>query len=122
MSSETEADVPAVQDAARELSRSTGDFKQAVEKLQAELQRDEGCWSDDEIGKGFAQKYSDAGKVRENLAKLSDSLDNFATEGLPKAVESIQKLDSELGENLRKFADQVDDYKPGSDLPSDDSA
>ena len=119
MDSETDVDVPAVQDAARELSRSTGDFKESVEKLRAELERDEGCWSDDEIGKQFEQKYGEADQVKDNLRELGKSLDQFAKEGLPKAVENLQQLDSQFGEELQKFADQVGDYKPASDRSGD---
>lgn len=122
MDSETDVDVPAVQDAARELSRSTGDFKQAVDDLRAELNRDQGCWSDDELGKGFEQKYGEADQVKENLTKLGDSLEQFATEGLPKAVENLQQLDSQFGEEIQKFADQIGDYKPSSGRSGGDSS
>ena len=120
MSSETEADVPAVQDAARELSRSTGDFKESVENLRAALERDEGCWSDDEIGKQFAQKYGEANEIKDNLKNLGESLDEFANDGLPQAVGNIQQLDSQFGDELKKFADQVGDYKPTSDRSGGD--
>lgn len=122
MDSETDVDVPAVQDAARELSRSTGDFKQAVADLRAELARDQGCWSDDEIGKGFEQKYANAGELTDSLDELGNSLDQFAKEGLPKAVENLQQLDSQFGEELQKFADQIGDYKPSSGRSGGDSA
>lgn len=112
---ETQVDVPAVQDAARELSKSTGDFKDAVQRARAALDRDKGCWSTDQIGKGFNEKYKDAGQLQDSLAKLGDSLDQFATKGLPQAVENIQKLDAQLGEQLAKYAHEVEEYKPSSD-------
>lgn len=116
MASETEADVPAVQDAARDLARSTGDFKETVESVLAALERDEGCWSDDEMGKAFEKNYKKyLSDVTKGLQDTSKSLDELANKGLPQAVESIQKLDSSYGKEFDKFAEQIDDYKPASD-------
>lgn len=119
MASETGVDVPAVQAAARELARSADEFKQAVSTVRAELHRDQGCWSDDEIGKGFAQKYQEADQVQNNLAKLSNSLDEFAKQGLPEAVENIQQLDAQFGRELQKFADEIAHFRPTSDRDGD---
>ncbi|WP_017975490.1 hypothetical protein [Actinopolyspora halophila] len=112
MASETYLDVPGTENAGRRLSQAVEEFQGSLQDLQYELERDHGCWSDDEIGKQFESSYLDeANKTRESLRKLKDSLSEFADVGLPKVVENIQELDSSYGDVMKQYESRLEEYR-----------
>ncbi|GAB3553882.1 Sec-independent protein translocase protein TatA [Actinopolyspora lacussalsi] len=124
MTSETYLDVPGTENAGRRLSQAVEEFKGSLRSLNYELERDHGCWSDDEIGKQFESSYLDeANQTRESLRKLRDSLTEFADVGLPNVISNVQELDSSYGDVMKQYRSQVEEYRSkmtGHMLPPDD--
>ncbi|SDQ17486.1 WXG100 family type VII secretion target [Actinopolyspora saharensis] len=114
MTSETYLDVPGTENAGRRLSQAVEEFKGALQDLQYALDRDHGCWSDDEIGKQFESSYLEpADKSRQALRKLQNSLEELATAGLPNAVRNIQQLDTSYGEMMQRYEHRIEEYQAG---------
>ncbi|MGJ7908122.1 hypothetical protein ACOQFL_16780 [Actinopolyspora sp. H202] len=111
MTSETYLDVPGTENAGRRLSQAVEEFKGSLQSLNYELERDHGCWSDDEIGKQFEASYlEEANKTRESLRQLKEYLTEFADVGLPNVVSNIQELDSSYGDVMKQYRSQVEEY------------
>ncbi|MCI2417469.1 hypothetical protein MOQ72_08540 [Saccharopolyspora sp. K220] len=105
MASETYLNVPGMEDTSRKLASATENFSGAIDELKASLARDEGCWSDDKIGKSFENTYvGPATETQNGLTELAKSLRSFATEGMPNAVRNFQKVDSDGGDALNKLS------------------
>ncbi|SDK22602.1 hypothetical protein SAMN04487820_105327 [Actinopolyspora mzabensis] len=112
MTSETYLDAPGTENAGRRLSQAVEEFKGSLRSLNYELERDHGCWSDDEIGKQFESSYLDeANKTRESLRKLQESLTEFADVGLPNVVSNIQELDSSYGDVMKQYRSRLEEYR-----------
>lgn len=111
MASETYLDVPGTENAGRQLSNAVTEFTNSLTELEGALERDHGCWSDDEIGKQFENSYLEpATKSRESLKKLRDSLDEFANEGLPNVVTNLQELDASYGDVMKQYEQQLEEH------------
>ncbi|GGI69319.1 hypothetical protein GCM10011581_02900 [Saccharopolyspora subtropica] len=108
MADETYLQAQAVERVAQDLANASREFGNAMDELTRALERDDGCWSDDRIGRQFQQKYVPA--ATQNLAvlrQLQQGLANTGTKALPTVVELLQRVDSDNGRALNSYLDQI---------------
>jgi hypothetical protein len=117
MAEETYVDVSGAENTARKLARAADDFGEGIQELKLALARDYGCWSDDDIGKGFEDSYlKSAEKTQAGLVDLSKALTSFANKGLPSTIHQMQHLDAAYGDVMKKYASQLENYPINSDI------
>lgn len=100
MSDKTRLDPERVQRESQRLSDAGDRFSEALNTLRATLAQHEGCWGEDDIGKGFAQKYE---KPAEQAVDNSES----AREGVDEAAGKLRGGGRDLDHTDRDSAARV---------------
>lgn len=76
------------------------DFGASQKKLTETLKQYEGCWGEDDIGKGFAKQYcDDADKVLTGTGKDGEYLTDAATT-TQKSADNLNKLDEDAAKRI----------------------
>ena len=95
MSDKTRIDPERVEREGQRLEQAGERFSEAVHALKSTLAQHEGCWGEDDIGKGFAQKY---------VKPAAQNVDNSET-----AHRSVEEAAGKLRHGGRAMADTDQD-------------
>ncbi|SDY07082.1 hypothetical protein SAMN05421504_104411 [Amycolatopsis xylanica] len=104
MAEEFFLDPDGVGQATRDLKASGRRLSGAFTKLTETLDRHDGCWGDDDIGKGFEKSYRQPST--EARTGIKDTVDGIlgVCDEVDKSVEIFESVDQENAERIDKSA------------------